>query len=144
MSEVFDGYERQYSEISASLSRKCTSAALLDGDSKNESRSQKLGAELKARLLAKFREYKPDIHNLKSEFKRITIPNPSQAAREELLKPGMADTLALHGGDDNISKSKRILIAISSRMDSNKWIIGGIIVALVLAIFLILYFKLGH
>lgn len=31
MSEVFDGYERQYCEISASLSKKCTSAGLLDG-----------------------------------------------------------------------------------------------------------------
>jgi hypothetical protein len=31
MSEVFDGYERQYCEISASLSRKCTTAAALEG-----------------------------------------------------------------------------------------------------------------
>lgn len=31
MSEVFEAYERQYCEISASLSRKCTSAAQLDG-----------------------------------------------------------------------------------------------------------------
>lgn len=31
MSEVFEGYERQYCELSANLSRKCTSAALLDG-----------------------------------------------------------------------------------------------------------------
>lgn len=31
MSEVFEGYERQYCEISASLSRKCTSAGQLDG-----------------------------------------------------------------------------------------------------------------
>ncbi|URD74526.1 Vesicle transport v-SNARE protein N-terminus, partial [Musa troglodytarum] len=81
MSEVFDGYERQHCEISASLSRKCTSAALLDGDSKNESRSQKLAAEHKGQLLTKLREYKSDLNNLKSEFKRITIPNPSQAAR---------------------------------------------------------------
>ena len=31
MSEVFDGYERQYCEISASLSRKCTAASSLLG-----------------------------------------------------------------------------------------------------------------
>lgn len=31
MSQVFEGYERQYCEISANLARKCTSAGLLDG-----------------------------------------------------------------------------------------------------------------
>jgi hypothetical protein len=31
MSEVFEGYERQYCEISASLSRKCAAASALDG-----------------------------------------------------------------------------------------------------------------
>lgn len=31
MSEVFEGYERQFSEIFASLSQKCTSAAASDG-----------------------------------------------------------------------------------------------------------------
>lgn len=31
MSEVFDGYERQYTELSANLSRQCTAAAGLDG-----------------------------------------------------------------------------------------------------------------
>jgi hypothetical protein len=31
MSQVFEGYERQYCEISASLSRKCTTAAALEG-----------------------------------------------------------------------------------------------------------------
>lgn len=29
MSEVFEGYERQYCELSVNLSRKCNSAALL-------------------------------------------------------------------------------------------------------------------
>jgi vesicle transport through interaction with t-SNAREs protein 1 len=29
MSEVFEGYERQYCELSANLSRKCSSTALL-------------------------------------------------------------------------------------------------------------------
>lgn len=31
MSEVFEGYERQYCELSANLSQKCTSATLVDG-----------------------------------------------------------------------------------------------------------------
>lgn len=50
----------------------------------------------------------------------------------------------LHGVDDNVGKSKKILAAMSKRMDRNKWIIGGIIAALVLAILLILYFKLAY
>ncbi|RRT68486.1 hypothetical protein B296_00010372 [Ensete ventricosum] len=131
--------------------------------------ARSLRPSIKAGLLAKLREYKSDLNKLKSKFKRITIPNPSQAAREELLESGMhlvvqvsADqrarllmpterlnkssdrikestrtTLAseevgvsflqdlhqqgqpllhahvtLHGVDDNISKSKRILTAM--------------------------------
>lgn len=31
MSEVFDGYERQYCELSANVSRQCTAASALDG-----------------------------------------------------------------------------------------------------------------
>lgn len=31
MSDVFEGYERQYCELSASLSRKCTAAGAVDG-----------------------------------------------------------------------------------------------------------------
>ncbi|XP_074573027.1 vesicle transport v-SNARE 11-like [Curcuma longa] len=221
MSEVFDGYERQYCEISATLSRKCTSALQLDGEKKKQKASEiksgiddaenlirkmdlearSLQPSIKAGLLAKLREYKSDLNNLKSELKRITNPNPNQAAREELLESGMADTLAasadqrgrllvsterlnqstdrvkesrrtmleteelgvsilqdlhqqrqsllhahgtLHGVDDNIGKSKKILTAMSRRMDRNKWIIGGIIAALVFAILIILYFKLVH
>ena len=50
---------------------------------------------VKAGLLAKLREYKSDLNNLKSELKRISTANPNQAAREELLESGMADTLAV-------------------------------------------------
>lgn len=221
MSEVFDGYERQYCEISASLSRKCTSAAHLDGEQKKQKVSEiKSGLEdaeglirkmdlearslqpsVKVALLAKLREYKSDLNNLKAEVKRITSANSNNATREELLESGMADTLAvsadqrgrlimsterlnqsserikdsrrtileteelgvsilqdlhqqrqsllhahntLHGVDDNIGKSRKILTAMSKRMDKNKWIIGSVIVVLVLAIVLILYFKLTH
>lgn len=52
--------------------------------------------------------------------------------------------LQLHGVDENVSKSKKILTAMSRRMSRNKWIIGSVIAALVLAILFILYYKLTH
>ncbi|GAB2295226.1 hypothetical protein Dimus_029401 [Dionaea muscipula] len=52
--------------------------------------------------------------------------------------------LQLHGVDENIGKSKRILTAMSRQMSRNKLIIRSIVAALVLAIVLILYFKLNH
>ncbi|KAL4187602.1 hypothetical protein AMTRI_Chr09g39810 [Amborella trichopoda] len=221
MSEVFEGYERQYCELSANLSRKCTSASHLDGEQKKQRISEiktgldeaealirkmdlearSLQPSVKAILLAKLREYKSDLNNLKSEIKRISSANVGQAARDELLESGMADTLmvsadqrgrllksteglnqsserikesrrttleteelgvsilqdlhqqrqsllhannTLHGVDDNIGKSRKILTAMSRRMSRNKWIIGFIIAVLVVAILLILYFKLFH
>ncbi|KAK9141971.1 hypothetical protein Syun_011371 [Stephania yunnanensis] len=219
MSEVFERYERQYCELSSNLSRKCTSATILDGEQKKQKISEiKTGLEeaealirkmdlearslqpsIKAGLLAKLREYKSDLNNLKSEVKRMTSNN--QAARDELLESGMADTMMvsadqrgrlmmsterlnqsserikesrktmleteelgvsilqdlhgqrqsllhahnnLHGVDDNIGKSRKILTAMSRRMDRNKWIVGFVIAVLVVAIILILYFKLRH
>lgn len=50
---------------------------------------------MKAGLLAKLREYKSDLNNLKSELKRISAPNARQTTKEELLESGMADTLAV-------------------------------------------------
>lgn len=221
MSEVFEGYERQYCEESASLSRKCTVASALDGEKKKQRLSEiqsgvqeaeslirrmdlearNMPPSVKAGLLAKLREYKSDLNNLKSELKRISAPNARQTTKEELLESGMADTLAvstdqrgrlmmtterlnqstdrikesrrtmleteelgvsilqdlhqqrqsllhahdtLHGVDDNVGKSKKILAAMSKRMDRNKWIIGGIISTLVVAILIILYFKFAH
>ncbi|KAI3927389.1 hypothetical protein MKX01_027620 [Papaver californicum] len=221
MSEVFEGYERQYCEISANLAKKCTSAALLDGEQKKQKVSDvKAGLEdaealirkmdlearslqpsIKAMLLAKLREYKSDLNNLKSEVKRITSASLNAAARDDLLESGMADTKmvsadqrgrlmmsterlnqssdrikesrrtmleteelgvsilqdlhqqrqsllhthnTLHGVDDNIGKSKKILTAMSRRMNRNKWIISSLVAALVLAILIILYFKLAH
>lgn len=46
-------------------------------------------------LLAQLREYKSDLNNLKSEIKRIATSNLNQAARDELLESGMADTLTV-------------------------------------------------
>ncbi|PWA38473.1 vesicle transport v-SNARE 13 [Artemisia annua] len=219
MSETFEGYERQYCELSAALSKKCTSASLLDGEQKKqkisevqagigeaESLIRKMDVEarslqpnVKAVLLAKLREYKSDLNNLKSEIKRIASTNLNQAARDELLESGLADAETvssdqkgrllkaterlnkssdrvrdsrrtmleteelgvsllqdlhqqrqsllhahgnLHGVDENVSKSKKIMTNISRRMSRNKWIIGSIVAVLIVAIILILYFKL--
>ncbi|XP_074277548.1 vesicle transport v-SNARE 11-like [Silene latifolia] len=218
MSQVFDGYERQYCEVSANLTRKCSSAALLNGEQKKQKVSEiKSGLEnaealirkmdleartlqpnVKVMVLAKLREYKNDLNNLKSEVKRLSSTD-SQAARDELLESGMADALmasadqrgrllmstervnqstdrikqsrrtmqetedigvsiledlhqqrqallhannTLHGVDENVGKSKKILTAMSRRMNRNKWIIGTVIAVLVLIVIAILYFKL--
>ncbi|KAH7554547.1 hypothetical protein ACOSP7_028033 [Xanthoceras sorbifolium] len=220
MSEVFEGYERQYCEISANLSKKCTSAAALDGEQKKQKVSEiksgldeaeslirkmdlearSLPPNVKAVLLAKLREYKSDLNNLKTEVKRLASGNLNASARDELLESGMADALTasndqrsrllfstervnqssdrikesrrtmleteelgvsilqdlssqrqallhanntLHGVDDNIGKSKRVLTNMSRRISRNKWIVGAIVAVLVIAIILILYFKLS-
>ncbi|KAF8040463.1 hypothetical protein BT93_B2629 [Corymbia citriodora subsp. variegata] len=220
MSEVFEGYERQYCELSANISRRCSSASLLDGEERKQQISElkvaldeadglirkmdldarTLQPSVKAMLLAKLREYKSDLNNLKREVKRMSSPNANQASREELLEAGMADahlasanqrermafsterlndsserikesrrtvleteelgvsilqdlhqqrqTLLhshnkLHGVDDAIDKSKKILTSMSRRITRNKWIVGSIIGALVFAIILVLYFKLS-
>lgn len=57
--------------------------------------ARSLQPSVKAALLAKLREYKSDLNNLKSEVKRITSGNSNAATREELLESGMADTLAV-------------------------------------------------
>lgn len=163
--------------------------------------ARSLQPSMKATLLAKLREYKTDLNNLKNEVKRVASANASITARDELLELGRIDSLAvsndqkgrllmtterlnqstdrltnsrktlleteelgvsilqdlhqqrqsllhahksLHGVDDNISKSKKILAAMSKRMSRNKWIVGSLMAALVLAIILILYFKFTH
>ncbi|XP_073124991.1 vesicle transport v-SNARE 11-like [Henckelia pumila] len=220
MSDAFDGYERQYCELSANLSKKCSSASVLDGERKKQKISEiKAGLDdadslirkmdlearglqpnVKAVLLAKLREFKSDLNNLKTAAKRIESTNLNQAARDELLEAGMADSTTasanqrerlimstgklntssnriresrkvmleteelgvsllqdlhqqrqsllrandtLYGVDDNISRSKKIMSSISKRMDRNKWIIGSIVTILVIAIAVILYFKLS-
>ncbi|KAL5826345.1 hypothetical protein ACOSQ3_018186 [Xanthoceras sorbifolium] len=222
MSEVFEGYERQYCELSANLSRKCNSASLLphtdekkekvleiksgldDADvliRKMDLEARSLQPSVKAMLLAKLREYKSDLNQLKREFKRLSSPDANQAAHEELLESARANAQSgtsdqrervamsverlnqsgdrikesrrimleteelgisivedlnqqretllhsrnkLHGVDDAISKSKKVLTAMSRRMTRNKWIVGSVIAALVIVIIFILYFKLSH
>lgn len=53
--------------------------------------ARSLPPNVKATLLAKLREYKSDLNNLKTEVKRITSANANLAARDELLESGMAD-----------------------------------------------------
>ncbi|KAJ1380698.1 Vesicle transport v-SNARE, N-terminal [Sesbania bispinosa] len=222
MSEVFEGYERQYCELSANLSRKCSSASLVSDQEQKQQKfseiktglddadvlirkmdleARSLQPNVKAMLLAKLREYKSDLNKLKKEFKRLTSPNADQAAREELLEAGMADahlasadqrerltmsverlnesseriresrrtvleteelgvsilqdlhqqreTLLnshrkLHGVDDAIDKSKKVLTTMSRRITRNKWILASVIGALVFAIVVILFYKLSH
>lgn len=220
MSAVFDGYERQYCELSANLTKKCTSASLLNGEQKKQKLSEvktgldeaeslirkmdlearSLQPSIKANLLAKLREYKSDLNNLKREVKKASSID-SQTARDELLESGMSDTLmasadqrgrllmsterlnqsserikesrrtvleteelgvsilqdlhqqrqtllhahdTLHGVDDNIGKSRKLLTSMVRRMNRNKWIIGGLIGVLIVAIILISYFKISH
>ncbi|XP_025680723.1 vesicle transport v-SNARE 12-like isoform X2 [Arachis hypogaea] len=216
MSAVFEGYERQYCELSSNLSRQCSAASSLDGGKQKKLKISEIkagiddgdtlirkmelearSASMKASLLVKLREYKTDLNNLKSELKRIT----SATNNDELLELGQADTLVssndhrerlvmsterlnqsserikesrrsmleteelgaailqdlhqqrqsllhahntLHGVDDNIDKSKKILTAISRRMSRNKWILGSFMAAIVLAIIVILTIKLSR
>ncbi|XP_045810639.1 vesicle transport v-SNARE 12 [Trifolium pratense] len=222
MSEVFEGYERQYCELSANLARKCSSTSLLSAQEeklqkfseiktglddadvlirKMDLEARSLQPSAKAMLLAKLREYKSDLNNLKKEFKRLTSPSADQAARDDLLETGRADahlasadqrerltmsverlnqssdrireshrtvleteelgisiiqdlhqqreTLLsshkrLHGVDNAIDKSKKVLTAMSRRITRNKWILSSVIGALVLAIVIILFYKLSH
>lgn len=52
--------------------------------------------------------------------------------------------LKLYDVDSAIDKSKKVLTTMSRRITKNKWIVISIIVALVLAIILILYYKISH
>ncbi|KAG6384359.1 hypothetical protein SASPL_155836 [Salvia splendens] len=133
MSAVFEGYEKQYCELSANLSKKCASANHLDGEQKKQKISEiKVGLDeaealirkmdlearalqpnIKAVLLAKLREYKPDLNNLKSEVKRIVSTNLNQAARDELLEAELADTLAVS------ANQRDRLVVTTERLDNS-------------------------
>ena len=57
--------------------------------------ARSLQPNVKVVLLAKLREYKSDLNNLKSEVKRIASGNLNPTARDELLESGMADALTV-------------------------------------------------
>ncbi|XWS35028.1 hypothetical protein CRYUN_Cryun21dG0090400 [Craigia yunnanensis] len=111
MSEVFEGYERQYCELSANLSKKCMASGALHIEKKKQKLSdikvgldeaealiQKMDFEarslqpnVKVMLFAKLREYKSNLNKLKNEVKRIAFGNLNPSVRDELLESGMVD-----------------------------------------------------
>jgi vesicle transport through interaction with t-SNAREs 1 len=58
--------------------------------------ARSLQPSMKATLLAKLREYKTDLNNLKNEVKRVTSANANITARDELLELGRIDSLAVY------------------------------------------------
>lgn len=58
--------------------------------------ARSLQPSMKATLLAKLREYKTDLNNLKNEVKRITSANVSATSRDALLELGRVDSLDVH------------------------------------------------
>lgn len=57
--------------------------------------ARSLQPSMKATLLAKVREYKADLNNLKSQVKRVTTLEISHSSRDELLESGEADKLTV-------------------------------------------------
>lgn len=57
--------------------------------------ARSLQANIKAVLLAKLREYKSDLNNIKSTVKKIESGNFNPSARDELLESGMADVMTV-------------------------------------------------
>ncbi|CAH1444701.1 unnamed protein product [Lactuca virosa] len=58
---------------------------------KMDLKARSLKPNVKAVLLAKLRECKSDLNNLKSEVKRLASDNINQAARDDLLESRMID-----------------------------------------------------
>ncbi|CAN1183402.1 Vesicle transport v-SNARE 13 [Linum perenne] len=55
--------------------------------------ARSLPPNVKAVLLAKLREYKSELNNLKNEVKRIASGNLNASARDDLLESGHSDAL---------------------------------------------------
>ncbi|KAJ7525160.1 hypothetical protein O6H91_17G039500 [Diphasiastrum complanatum] len=145
MSEIFEGYERQYCELSTSLARKCSSVGALDGEQKKQKllelktgldegeslirrmdlEARSLPPTQKASLLAKLREYKSDLNNLKREVKKSSTVHDPLASRDELLEAGLGDSITTSGDErgrmlmaterlnhsgERIKESKRVLL----------------------------------
>mmetsp|Transcript_31779 Transcript_31779/g.53392 ORF Transcript_31779/g.53392 Transcript_31779/m.53392 type:complete len:223 (-) Transcript_31779:406-1074(-) len=105
MSGIFEGYEREYCELSSGIARKTHTLATLSSAEKHpkvheveadiaeaealvrrmdlEARSLPLG--VKSPLLAKLREYKADLTKLKREVKQAASSTEDEAIRVELL-----------------------------------------------------------
>ena len=48
----------------------------------------------------------------------------------------------LHGADDNIARARRTLATMSRRIVTNKFIMGGIVALLLIAICMVVYYKM--
>lgn len=57
--------------------------------------ARSLQPNVKVVLLAKLREYKSDLNNVKTEVKRLSSGGNYLSARDDLLESGMADTLTV-------------------------------------------------
>lgn len=77
---------------------------------------------------------------LETEELGVSLLDNLHQQRQSLLNANNT----LHGVDDNISRSRKVLGNISRRMSQNKYIIGAIITVLVIVIVLVLYFKLAR
>nr|GMC99370.1 vesicle transport V-SNARE 13-like [Ipomoea batatas] len=107
MSEAFERYERLYCEVCENLWKKCASANALDGEQRKQklcqvkagmdnaetlikemdAEARSLQPNVKAVLLAKLREYKSDLDNLKTEVTKQT----SNSNQVDTL-PALAET----------------------------------------------------
>merc|ERR1711904_703481 len=104
MSAIFDGYEREYCELSTQLARQTNMLGRLSGASKSQKVSdinndlseaealirrmdleaRSLPPGKKSPLLSKLREYKADLSKLKSDAKKSSSTNPDLSNRAEL------------------------------------------------------------
>lgn len=84
-----------------------------------EARSMPPG--MKASLLAKIREYRNDLNNLKSETKRLHSSNANVAARDELLEMGRADAMQVVS---LLSQCSYISLQTSVRLEAD-WLSFG-------------------
>merc|ERR1711937_76930 len=217
MSAIFDGYEREYCELSTQLGRKTSMLGSLSGDMRSQKvrdinndlseaealirrmdlEARSLPPDKKGPLLSKLREYKADLNKLKSDAKKASSSSSDMSNRAELGLVGdhwsassaaqrerllattdrinragdnikqsrqtlleteelgvnilqdlhrQRETIrhardTLHGVDDNITKSRKILSVMARRIIQNKAIMFGIMLLLVGSIGLIIYFK---
>ena len=78
--------------------------------------ARNLQPNVKAVLLAKLREYKSDLNNLKTEVKRIGFGNLNAAARDELLEAGMTDALMVCHSQYVSHKIIMLFIGVRNRL----------------------------
>ncbi|KAL1205396.1 Vesicle transport v-SNARE 11 [Cardamine amara subsp. amara] len=135
MSDVFHLYERQYSELSLNLSKKCSLAFSLKGGQKEEKLSEitsdlenveklitkmdhaasSLPVKIKSILLNKLRESKSDLKRFKSEIERNTYGNlnTTTTTRDDFLE---ADKEASADQRSRLMKSTEGLVRTTEKI----------------------------